>query len=150
MNRQLRFFSRWTGNNTYHHVSCRTWVCVLENRVGPSCLRAFQGCNVRHEHTFVDEDAMGWLSVAAKSLHLGVQEKCQSKVCLFYPRHGTTWTWCSSKNLAAESFKVEDALCKTSDDTVSWLQKWRNQHSMNQRERHIEGLVFLVNLGSKP
>lgn len=96
------------------------------------------------------KDAWLHASVAAKSLHLGVQEKCQSKVCLFYPRHGTTWTWCSSKNLAAESFKVEDALCKTSDDTVSWLQKWRNQHSMNQRERHIEGLVFLVNPGSKP
>ena len=26
--------------------------------VGPACC---QGCNVRHEHTFVDEDAMGWL-----------------------------------------------------------------------------------------
>lgn len=30
-----------------------------------------QGCNVRHEHTFIDEDAMGWLKrrMAATKAH---------------------------------------------------------------------------------
>ena len=56
--------------------------CTLEDHIAPNPLESGrfggggnsdspdpkQGCNCRHEHTFIDEDAMGWLkrSMAAK------------------------------------------------------------------------------------
>ena len=50
----------------------------------PCCHWCSQGCNVRHEHTFVDEDAMGWLK-RCMAAHL-----CCRKGCWIYAALQTT------------------------------------------------------------
>ena len=59
-----------------YHALCVTtdlgyiWcLSCLPSFYQPCCHRCGQGCNVRHEHTFVDEDAMGWLKRCMAAQH---------------------------------------------------------------------------------